>query len=95
MFSYIYIITDGKAFKVGISKEPQKRLRELQTGNASKLEILHLFKVPEDKVFKLEKDCHRILTTNFVKRGEWFHGATDFSVRIIVDEVCEKYLISD
>lgn len=91
MYSYIYIISDGEAYKVGVSKNPEDRLKKLQTGSPKKIWISHIFKVPCDKVYKLEKECHNILTTHFVKRGEWFHGGSDFAVRIIVDEVCAKY----
>ena len=33
MSSYIYIISNGEAFKVGLSKDPKRRVRQLQTGN--------------------------------------------------------------
>ena len=90
-YSYIYIISDGVSFKVGISVDPAKRIKALQTGSPKKLELLHTFKIPKDKIFRAEKECHSALNSKFIKRGEWFHNATEFSVRIIVDEICDTY----
>ena len=93
MFSYIYIISDGEAYKVGISKNPKKRIKALQTGSPKKLQLLYTFKIPKNRIFKVEKECHAALQTRFVKRGEWFHNATEFAVRIIVDEVCDPHVM--
>lgn len=92
--SYIYIISDNTAIKVGISIDPNKRIKELQTGNPKKLSILYTFKVPENLVFKLESACHKALQCKFIKRGEWFQ-TSGFSARLIVDEICEPHLIKD
>lgn len=90
--SYIYIITDGHNFKVGITtRNPKKRLKQLQTGNSNKLEFIEVFEVEKTKLFKIEKECHKRLQNKFPKHGEWFSEATAFAVRIIVDEVCEEY----
>lgn len=91
--SYIYIITDGETYKVGISTDPAKRLDQLQTGSPKKLGIVETYKVPKEKVFKLEKECHKSLQYRFVKRGEWFMGATAFAVRLLVEEVCDRYIV--
>jgi len=89
--SYIYIISDGDSYKVGISTDPAKRLEQLQTGSPKKLKVLETYEVPKDKIFKIEKECHTTLQTKFIKRGEWFHGATAFAIRILVDEICARY----
>lgn len=90
MNSYIYIITDGDAFKVGVSDNPQKRLRALQTGASKKLYLLETFEVPKDEVYSLEKQCHEKLNTIYEKRGEWFHNAILFDIRIIVESIVDS-----
>ena len=90
--SYLYIITYGQAFKVGISKDPNKRLKSLQTSNPNKLQLLEVFGLPKNYIFRIEKECHIALQSRFVKRGEWFHGASQFHIRLLVEEVCERYL---
>ena len=43
MSQYIYIIRDiinKNIYKIGISKEPQKRIFNLQTGNPNKLKLI-------------------------------------------------------
>lgn len=92
--SYLYIITDGIAHKVGISKNPLKRLKSLQTSNPNKLTILEAFPVPEHLVFKIEKECHQMLQTKFAKRGEWFQKSTHFAIRLVIDEVIDRYINS-
>lgn len=67
---HLYFITNGDGLKIGRSKNPSKRLKELQTGSASKLEILCVIK---NKGF-LEKTLHRCF--NDIKlHGEWFSNA--------------------
>jgi len=68
----LYIIQSSKngAFKVGISKEPNKRLRQLQTGSPYRLKMILILK---EKSY-LEKTLHETLRSfrlgNF--KGEWF-----------------------
>lgn len=75
--NYLYIISnrDG-AVKVGVSKNPKRRIRQLQTGNENKLELLFFeeFECPREKVFQIEKMVHRDLRMRCQKKvGEWFY----------------------
>lgn len=93
-YSFIYIITDGINFKIGVSKkDPNLRLKQLQTGHPTKLSLYNTFKVPADKVFLLEKEAHRIVQQQYEKRGEWFKNGYGWHINVLVDSVCEKYLI--
>lgn len=50
----IYAIGDGNKVKIGYSKNPQKRLKQLQTGHPNKLKLLHTWegdKLAEKKGF--------------------------------------------
>jgi hypothetical protein len=91
--SYIYIIGNGNDYKVGVSVNPEKRIKQLQTGSAQKLALLEKFSLPEQVVYKLEKECHVKLQSHYMKRGEWFAGANPWHVRVLIEEICEKYLL--
>ena len=70
---WIYLIKadfdDNVFYKIGIAKDPEKRIKNLQTGNSSKLEIVQLFK--SNHVYSLEKVLHRTYLMDSI-RGEWF-----------------------
>ena len=69
---YLYCISDGLLCKFGYSKDPSRRLRSLQTGSSSQLELVHSVLVEGDVCVKhLEKTLHREYAYRRV-RGEWF-----------------------
>ncbi len=54
MSGYVYFIADATGLvKIGVAKEPSKRLKELQTASPTKLKLLAV--VESEKPFKLEK----------------------------------------
>lgn len=67
----LYIIrTRGTdLYKIGVSKNPEGRLDNLQTGNGEELELVFKFKTNYD--FKLETNLHNSYKTNRTI-GEWF-----------------------
>lgn len=65
----LYIITDGEYYKVGVSSTPGKRLKSLQTSNARKLRIIHLYNGSYGMRF--EALVHALLAQHRVS-GEWF-----------------------
>jgi hypothetical protein len=74
---YIYLIqsTDSGLYKIGISKNPNKRIFELQTGNGERLKLIHIFET--EFPFKLETALHNRYS-HISKYGEWF----DFDLEI-------------
>ena len=70
--SYVYIIssTNGR-IKIGFSKNPQKRLRSLQTGNDCKLTLEYTQEVSANKVRLIEQKVHDSVRY-LRKSGEWF-----------------------
>lgn len=65
----VYIITDGLNSKIGWSKSPQKRLKQLQTGNSNRLKLLKIYSVPRVK----ERYLHKALIRFKIRHnGEWF-----------------------
>lgn len=72
---YIYLIKniDDSFYKIGITKHPNRRLKQLQTGNSSKLILISTFLSPI--AHKIEKTLHNRYSY-LKKEGEWF----DFSI---------------
>jgi hypothetical protein len=82
---YVYIIThnpfDGAA-KIGISKNPQRRLAQLQTGNPARLIIYGMFGHINYK--SIERSIHAAYADKLIL-GEWFRLSRDQMDKIIVD----------
>ena len=71
-FGFIYFIYDfsNKQTKIGkTSKHPAYRLKELQTGNSTKLELLHFYET--DRMSEEETTLHNQYT-QYRTIGEWF-----------------------
>jgi len=92
--SYLYIISNGTDLKIGVSKNPAKRLKQLQTGSSESLELIEIYSLPSEKVYKLEKECHQRLVSSYVKRGEWFKSPLFWDVRCMVESIVEEDLLS-
>lgn len=72
--NYIYAIADGDSWrcKIGIAKCPESRLRQLQTGNASYLQLVYAEGCKDRKMAeRCEALCHAFLCEDRI-RGEWF-----------------------
>jgi hypothetical protein len=75
--SYIYIIGSvAPPYKVGISKDPKRRLKALQTGFPLPLSILHQVQLPATRTKLLETVIHRNLKHHRLA-GEWFDVPLD------------------
>jgi hypothetical protein len=78
---YLYFIRqvsnkpeDKSPTKIGITKNVNRRLKQLQTGSPCPLEVLDTFYIDSDmKARAVEKACHDILKRNKKHlSGEWF-----------------------
>ncbi len=60
--------------KIGYTKNPEKRLKALQTGHPNRLEVMKTVKCASEKdARKLEKKIHWLATRKCQKlNGEWF-----------------------
>jgi hypothetical protein len=66
---YLLKNTSNDEYKIGISVHPQKRLKEVQTGNASEIIICNIYE--SEYANKIEKALHSHYS--YVKKmGEWF-----------------------
>lgn len=83
----IYLIQsiENSYYKIGVSKNPKKRIKELQTGNSSKLKLVESY--PSQYAHKIEKTLQRRYN-HLRKEGEWF----DFSLLdgVSFKEECQK-----
>lgn len=71
--NYVYFISDGQFVKIGVAKNPESRLKELQTGNPRKLSIMCKIPVGSDRdAYRLEGKLH-IEYEAFAKQVEWFN----------------------
>jgi hypothetical protein len=71
-------------FKIGIATNPEKRLKQLQTGSAAPLKIVHVFK----GLAYREKELHKLLE-RFRQSGEWF-ASNRYSVGMLPLELYEQ-----
>ena len=69
---FIYVIgTDTGYQKIGISKDVNKRLSALQTGNPNKLKIHYSEEVQDDRAYLIEQQIHKEIKLHNIS-GEWF-----------------------
>ena len=70
MKGYVYLLTDGEFFKIGVTRGSiEKRIKKLQTGNPDNIAIVnyHLTEYP----FKLESALHARHAHQRIN-NEWF-----------------------
>ena len=83
----VYLIQslENGYYKIGISKHPNKRVDELQTGNSSPLKLINIF----DSAYSndIEKTMHRRYS-HLKKEGEWFDLNIDIESKFINE--CKK-----
>ena len=66
----IYLIKDGDdRYKIGYSKNPRERLKQLQTAGATVYELI--YEIECQYATKVERTLHRFLS-RFHQNGEWF-----------------------
>ena len=68
---YIYLIQSLEEgyYKIGVSKNPQRRIKELQTGNSSPLKLVETYQ--SEYADKIERTLQRRYS-HLNKEGEWF-----------------------
>lgn len=79
--SYIYIISNEKHFKIGFSKNPQRRLAQLQTGCPDKLSLKYSLEIEIAPIHIIEKIMHKQCPKKV--SGEWFDGNLDELVSLL------------
>ena len=70
--SYLYVIGGTeKPYKIGITTNLERRLKNLQTGHPHKLRIHYKEEIPDNQVRLLEQTIHRVIKHRQT-HGEWF-----------------------
>jgi hypothetical protein len=70
--SNVYFISDGSYIKIGKANDVKSRIKDMQTGSAHKLTLLHYIKcMSEEEAFALETYLHDKYKDLHV-RGEWY-----------------------
>ena len=71
--SYVYLLQveqyDFLEYKIGVSKNPESRVKTLQTGNSKSVKIL--FSFLSDWAYKIESRLH-LDYDEYRTHGEWF-----------------------
>lgn len=83
----IYLIKslNEGVYKIGVSKTPNKRLKEVQTGNPSPIDILYLYET--EYAYKIETCLHNRYS-HYNTHGEWFELSLKEELSFI--ETCTK-----
>ena len=95
---FLYIIKqineeDGfcSSYKIGISKNPESRLKSLQTSNPYELELVFVWQTfKSHEANFLERECHNQFDT-YRKRGEWF-DMPNYLMESFVSDVKKQYI---
>lgn len=67
----VYVMAAHDHIKIGVAKDPEKRMRAVQTHIPWTVTLVAVWAVPDGKAFRVEKWAHRLLA-EFRVRGEWF-----------------------
>lgn len=79
----VYVIgQEGGPVKIGIARDPVRRLVELQTGCPFQLSLLHVEEVESEAAPEVETFVHSALSAKAL-RGEWFGIAPSEAVSAI------------
>ena len=81
---HVYLIQsleDGY-YKIGVSKHPKKRVKQLQTGNSSELKLVESF---ESEYTHLVERALQRRYDHLKKEGEWFDIAISEEVSFLTD----------
>ena len=83
---YVYLMTNGIEYKIGITNNPERRLKQCQTGNPKQLSYVCVVERPNKaSAIFLEKSIHHGLKQHRLQ-GEWFK-LNHQSLSIVIKEL--------
>tara|TARA_R100000951_G_scaffold116765_2_gene130551 strand:+ start:649 stop:1080 length:432 start_codon:yes stop_codon:yes gene_type:complete len=92
--AYVYFIRAGIYTKIGVAKNIQRRMEQLQTGNPLELRLTCSIQMPSIKsAFHFEKLLHDELMDKH-KHGEWFF-IKEAKVKNIISKFSENHDLFD
>jgi hypothetical protein len=82
---YLYVIGASRSgpLKLGISVNPDRRVNELQTGHAARLQVYHQEPVAPEKARVFESLLHKNLNHRRT-HGEWFDVTVEQAIADII-----------
>lgn len=77
---WIYFIQakGGGPIKIGLSRNPQMRLRTIQMSHPEKLVLRRVIPVHDGTIYRAEKQVHKMFA-EYRLRGEWFRAAPELA----------------
>lgn len=84
---YVYLIKSlsSSEYKIGVSKDPHMRIKNIQTGNSEELVVIDRYYTEYPN--KIETSIHNLLSGN-KKKGEWFDLSISEEVKFV--ELCKN-----
>lgn len=80
--SYIYVVKgDEENVKIGVTKTPETRLAQLQTGASRKIDYSFIAPVSGDP-YAIEREAHAMLARNRLS-GEWFDVPPELAIAAV------------
>ena len=94
---YLYVIgsqntTDGPV-KMGLSADPDQRVKDLQTGHPEPLMVYHREPVEIERVRLYERLLHRD-NNHYRRHGEWFDLSVEQAIAYVIFTTIEYALVS-
>jgi len=80
--------------KLGISADPPRRVGQLQTGHADRLQLFHSELVSDDKARLFERLLHKSLNHKRT-RGEWFDVTVEQAIADVQHTVIRYDAVDD
>ncbi len=80
--TFVYVIAPGPdgPCKIGFSMQPEKRLRELQTGHPQKLTLYHVQEFGDaSRASLMERIIHKTISYKRAS-GEWFNVPVEHAI---------------
>lgn len=78
----VYIISSNESMKVGVSRDPLKRLSGMQCGSPEEMKLIYQTDFC-DNAEAVESVCHVSLRSSH-ERGEWFHIDASLAIDIVL-----------
>jgi T5orf172 domain len=91
-FMYVIAANSEGPVKLGISADPDQRVRELQTGHPEPLKVLHREPVDTERVRLFERLLHRD-NNHHRLHGEWFDLTVEQATAYVIFTLIEYDLV--
>lgn len=85
---YLLKVSPDGIYKIGVAKNVNRRVKQLQTGNPEKIEIIRVF--PTNYPFKIESYLHRKHSYNHVQGECYYMSEQDIKDFDETCSLCER-----